>query len=124
MLLRRALRRFLRKHVLLGRVVRVFKMDKVPRNVFRRERFIEGVYKLLRRQKHVLSQITTPLACILSIRSEKLQNESSLNFSNLHPELRPEFCSEFSPIFLSWELRNIYHHHAESKKRKSSEPLR
>ena len=30
------------------------------------------------------------------IRSEKSQNESSPNFSNF----RPEFCSEFSPIFL------------------------
>ena len=33
------------------------------------------------------------------LRSEKLQNESSQNFSNFRPEFRPEFCSEFSPNF-------------------------
>ena len=32
-------------------------------------------------------------------RSEKLQNESSPNFSNFRPEFCPEFCSEFSPNF-------------------------
>ena len=31
--------------------------------------------------------------------SEKLQNESSPNFSNFRPEFCPEFCSEFSPNF-------------------------
>ena len=36
---------------------------------------------------------------ILRIRSEKLQNESFPNFSNLRPEFCPEFCSEFSPNF-------------------------
>ena len=30
-------------------------------------------------------------------RSEKLQTESSPNFSNFRPEFCPEFCSEFSP---------------------------
>ena len=34
------------------------------------------------------------------LRSEKLQNESSPNFSNFRPEFCPEFCSEFSPNFL------------------------
>ena len=34
------------------------------------------------------------------IRSEKLQNESSPNFSNFQPEFCPEFCSEFSPNLL------------------------
>ena len=34
-----------------------------------------------------------------TIRSEKLQNESSPNFSNFCPEFCPEFCSEFSPNF-------------------------
>ena len=33
------------------------------------------------------------------VRSEKLQNESSPNFSNFRPEFCPEFCSEFSPNF-------------------------
>ena len=33
------------------------------------------------------------------LRSEKLQNESFLNFSNFRPEFCPEFCSEFSPNF-------------------------
>ena len=32
-------------------------------------------------------------------RSEKSQNESFPNFSNLRPEFCPEFCSEFSPNF-------------------------
>ena len=32
--------------------------------------------------------------------SEKLQNESSPNFSNFRSEFCPEFCSEFSPNFL------------------------
>ena len=32
-------------------------------------------------------------------RSEKLQNESSPNFSNFCPEFCPEFCSELSPKF-------------------------
>ena len=31
------------------------------------------------------------------VRSEKLLNESSPNFSNFRPEFCPEFCSEFSP---------------------------
>ena len=35
----------------------------------------------------------------LFLRSEKLQNESSPNFSNFRPEFCPEFCSEFSPNF-------------------------
>ena len=35
------------------------------RRVLRRERFIEGAWKVLRRQKHVLSQSTTPFACTL-----------------------------------------------------------
>ena len=34
-----------------------------------------------------------------NIRSEKLQNESSPNFSNFHPGVCPEFRSEFSPKF-------------------------
>ena len=34
------------------------------------------------------------------LRSEKLQNESSPNFSNFRPEFCPEFCSEFSPNFV------------------------
>ena len=34
-----------------------------------------------------------------NLRSEKLQNESSPNFSNFRPEFCPEFCSEFSPNF-------------------------
>ena len=41
----------------------------------------------------------------LNIRSEKLQNESSPNFSNFRPEFCPECCSEFSPnfsCFVSW----------------------
>ena len=33
------------------------------------------------------------------VGSEKLQNESSPNFSNFRPEFCPEFCSEFSPNF-------------------------
>ena len=33
------------------------------------------------------------------VRSEKLQNESSPNFSNFRPEFCPEFCSELSRIF-------------------------
>ena len=33
--------------------------------VLRRELFIEGAQKVLRRQKHVLSQSTTPFACTL-----------------------------------------------------------
>ena len=46
--------------------VRVFGKDKVLRRVLRRERFIEGAQKVLRRQKHVLSQSTTPFACTLN----------------------------------------------------------
>ena len=34
-----------------------------------------------------------------SLPSEKLQNESSPNFSNLCPKFCPGFCSEFSPNF-------------------------
>ena len=33
------------------------------------------------------------------LRSEKLQTESSPNFSIFRPEFCPEFCSEFSPNF-------------------------
>ena len=49
-LLRRALRR---------RLLRVFSADEVLRRVLRRG----GCQKVLRRQKHVLSQSTTPFAC-------------------------------------------------------------
>ena len=35
-----------------------------------------------------------------SLRSEKLQNESSPNFSNFHPEFCPEACSDPCPIWL------------------------
>ena len=45
-----------------------------------------------------------------NVRSDKLQNESSPNFSKFCPEFSPEFCSEFSPnffedfsCFVSWE---------------------
>ena len=34
-----------------------------------------------------------------TLRSEKLHNESSPNFSNFRPEFSPEFSSEFSPNF-------------------------
>ena len=46
--------------------VRVFSKGKVLRRVLRRECFIEGAQKVLRRQKHVPSQSTTPFACTLS----------------------------------------------------------
>ena len=36
---------------------------------------------------------------IPEVRSEKLQNESFPNFSNVRPEFCPEFCSEFFPNF-------------------------
>ena len=57
MLLRRVLRR---------RLARVSIETEVLRRVLRKERFIEGAYKVLGWQKHVLSQSTTPfLACTL-----------------------------------------------------------
>ena len=43
--------------------VRVFSKDKVLRRILRKERFVEGAWKVLRRQKNVLSQSTTPFAC-------------------------------------------------------------
>ena len=36
----------------------------------------------------------------IKVRSEKLQNRSFPNFSNLRPEFCPEYCSEFSPNLL------------------------
>ena len=42
----------------------------------------------------------TSLAVTVVFRLEKLQNESSPNFSKFCPEFCPEFCSEFSPNFL------------------------
>ena len=45
--------------------------------------------------------------CDNHVRSEKLQNESSPNFSNFRPGVCPEFCSEFSPIF-SWIFRALF----------------
>ena len=44
---------------------RVFSKDKVLRRVLRRECFIEGAWKVLRGQKHVLWQSATPFACTL-----------------------------------------------------------
>ena len=41
--------------------VRVFSKDKFLRTALGRERFIESAEMMLRRQKHVLSQSTTPL---------------------------------------------------------------
>ena len=54
--------------------------------------------------KHLGADIHDPKARMSTIlrdflRSEKLQNESSPNFSNFRPEFCPEFCSEFSPNF-------------------------
>ena len=47
--------------MLLRRLLRrVFSKDKVLRRVLRREGFTEGAWKVLRRQKHILSQSTTP----------------------------------------------------------------
>ena len=43
----------------------------VLRRVLRRERFIEGASKVLRRQKHVLSQSTTPFACTLRLKKSR-----------------------------------------------------
>ena len=56
MLLRRVLRR---------RLVRVSVRTGVLRRVLRRGGVIEGAQKALRRQKHALSQSTTPFACTL-----------------------------------------------------------
>ena len=56
MLLRRVLRR---------RSVRVSTETEVLRRVLRRGGVIEGAQKALRRQKHALSQSTTPFACTL-----------------------------------------------------------
>ena len=42
------------------------------------------------------------------VRSEKLQNESSPNFSNFRPEFCPEFFEEFS-CFVSWETETRKH---------------
>ena len=39
------------------------------------------------------------LGIVRFVRSEKLQNESSPNFSNFGPGFCPEFCSEYSPKF-------------------------
>ena len=46
---------------------KVFSKDKVLRRVLRRERFIEDAWKVLKREKHVLSQSTTPFACTLLV---------------------------------------------------------
>ena len=52
--------------MLLRRIlVRVSIGTEVLRRVLRRERFIEDAQKVLRRQKHVLSQSATPFACTL-----------------------------------------------------------
>ena len=56
MLLRRVLRR---------RLVRASIETEVLRRVLRRGGVIEGAEKALRRQKHALSQSTTPFACTL-----------------------------------------------------------
>ena len=54
------LRRVLRRRLVGGSIG-----TEVLRTVLRRERFIEGASKELRRQKHVLSESTTPIACTL-----------------------------------------------------------
>ena len=67
MLLRRVLRR---------RLVRVSIETEVLRRVLRRGGgVIQGAYKALRRQKHALSQSTTPFACTLL----KGQTEGDVN---------------------------------------------
>ena len=81
-LLRRVLRRFSNSKCFLegfleGACKVFFSKDRVLRRVLRRECFIEGAWKVLRRQKHVLSQSTTPFACTL-----KLLGSSAVPSSN------------------------------------------
>ena len=52
-------------------------------------------------------------------RSEKLQNESSPNFSNFRPEFCPEFCPEFSPKFLSFRASSCRKRRLEKIHQKS-----
>ena len=74
MLLRRVLRR---------RLVRVSIKTEVLRRVLERGCVIEGAWKVLRRQKHALSQSTTPFACTLFLpinRTPQLWRAKSLSF--------------------------------------------
>ena len=72
LLLRRVLRR---------RLVRASKETEVLRCVLRRGGVIEGAEKPLRRQKHALSQSTTPFACTLLIVSRFLEGDAKKHFS-------------------------------------------
>ena len=56
--------------------------DKVLRRVLSRERFIEGAWKVLRRQKHVLLQSTTPFACTLLLKQQKILQAAPFLFCN------------------------------------------
>ena len=67
------------KEVLLRRVLRSLVRVSIETRVLRRGFVIEGAWKVLRRQKHALSQSTTPFACTLEIPAE-----SSLNFQEFH----------------------------------------
>ena len=70
---------------------------------------------LSKKQKHVRKyHITWP-------RSEKLQTESSPDFSIFFPEFCPEFCSRFSPIFLR-SFRALFCGKTETRKKFTKNP--
>ena len=77
MLPRRALRR---------RLVRPSTETEVLGRVLRREGVFEGAYKVLRRQKHALSQSTTPFACTLL---EFFRQQFLRDLAGSHPTVRP-----------------------------------
>ena len=92
--LRRVLRRFSNSKGFLEGFLegacKGFSTDNVLRRVLRRKGFIAGALKVLRRQRHVLSQSTTPFACTLfsQFSPDCSQSQSILvNFSRALPLL-------------------------------------
>ena len=75
---------------------RVFSKDKVLRRVLRREGFIEGAWKALKRQNHG----TTPFACTLnSIAARGAEQEGAKPGPGVQRFLGPLRSSEFDPSF-------------------------
>ena len=91
----------LARRVLRRRLQGVFSKDKALRRVLRRERFIEGSQKVLRRQKYVLSQSAIPFARTLHCgRTSQMSFEpGSGACQSLAQKIKVPFCT-FSFFFL------------------------
>ena len=94
-----SLKEVLLRRVLRRRLVRASVRTGVLRRVLRRERRIEGAQKVLRRQKHALSQSTTPFACTLKEFPQRGRNVR-ISFAKNSHSLAKSFATLNSQLFV------------------------